>query len=236
VVELERLDARGLEWAQRTVRERHYRRCAVPTRACPEGWAVKLPVFSGSVVGCLIVGRPQSTRCRPWYGSVEDARTGRCEVTRWQVLNLARVWLDPLVQTGGWLCDRRWLPGYTDRTGQWRSTLASEALRELARRVGLEYLLARPPVFLDEPYQVRWLLSYCDSHQHRGVIYRAAGFELYRTNVDGLQTWRLPLPSPTTAEDAAIAQASANCVRARRFRSERQRQRMQLAMPEGSAA
>jgi hypothetical protein len=234
LVNLERLDASGLVWAQRMVRHHHYRRSAVPTRACPEGWAVKLPGVG--VVGCMIVGRPQATLCRPWYGSVEDARTGRCEVTRWAVLNLARVWLDPLVQVGGWLCEQRWLPGYTDRRGEFRSTLASDALRGLAARVGFEYLLVRPPVFLEEPYEVRWLLSYCDSRQHRGVIYRAAGFELYRTNAEGLQTWRLPLRPLTAAEHAAIAQASAACPRARRFRSERERERAQLSLAGWEAA
>ena len=233
---LERLDASGLRWAQCMVRHYHYRRSAVPTRARPEGWGVTLPALGR--VGCLTVGWPQSTLCRPWYGSVEDARAGRCEVTRWQVLNLSRVWLHPSVQVDGVHFAQRWLPGYTDRNGQWRSSLASDALRLLASRVGLEYLLARPPVFLGEPYEVRWLLSYCDSRQHRGVIYRAAGFELFRTNADGLQTWRLPLPPLTAAEQAAIAQASANCPRARRLRSERQRERMQLsfAMAERSAA
>jgi hypothetical protein len=182
-------------------------------------------------VGCLIVGRPQATRCQSWYGSVDDAAAGRCAVTRWQVLNLARVWLVPSVQAGGPDCAAEQLPGYIDRHGRWHSTLASDALRQLASRVGFEYLLARPPVFLDEPYEVRWLLSYCDSRQHRGVIYRAAGFELYRTNEDGLQTWRLPLPSLTQAEHASIATASAACPRARRFRSDRHQQQAQLLFP-----
>jgi hypothetical protein len=230
-VDVERLDKSGLTWAQAMVARHHYRHAAVPDRASPEGWAVKIGPLGR--VGCLLVGRPQSTLCRPWYGSVEDASTGRCEATRWQVLNLARVWLAPSVQAGGHQCCADWLPGYVDRNGQFRSTLASHALRRLALRVGLEYLLARPPVFLDEPYEVRWLLSYCDSRQHRGVIYRAAGFELYRTNEDGLQTWRLPLPSLTSAEHAAIALASASCPRARQFRSERQQKRAQLPLMVG---
>lgn len=216
-VNLERLDARGLAWAQATVREQHYRRCPVPGRACPEGWAVRL----GEVgrVGCLIVGRPQATVCRPWYGSVEEARAGVVECTRWEVLNLARVWLSPDVQPGGRWHGPGWLPGYTDRRGVFRSTLASAAIALLAGEVGAGYLRSRPPVYLDEPYEVRWLLSYCDTRHHKGTIYRASGFELHRTNRDGLQTWRLPLRPLTTAEHEAIARASAADQRAWRFRA-----------------
>lgn len=234
MIDVERLDAPGLAWAQRLVARHHYLRSPVLARACPEGWAVT-SVDLGRV-GCLIVGRPQATRCLDWYGSVDDVATGRTEVTRWQVLNLARVWLDPAVQAGGIHYERFLLPGYTDRRGVWRSTLASAALRRLAARVGFEYLLARPPVFLDEPYEVRWLASYCQSNLHRGVIYAAAGFELYRTNEEGLQTWRLPLPALTVEQHARVARASAACPRARRFRAERAGVRAQLPLELGEVA
>lgn len=234
-VDVRRLDPRGLAWAQRTVAEQHYLRSAVLGRACPEGWSVHLPGFDHPV-GCLIVGRPQATKCLPWYGSLDDLAAGRCGLSRWAVLNLARVWLTPDVQADGEYYGPALLPGYTDRRGVWRSTLASAALRALAERVGVEYLLARPPVFLDEPYEVRWLLSYCDSRQHRGVIYRASGFHLYRTNSDGLQTWRIELPPLTPEQHLAIARASETSTRARRFRSERERQRAQMPLAAGSYA
>lgn len=222
------LDRAGRTWAQQAVTLHHYRRRPVPGRACPEAWGVHVEELGR--VGCLIVGRPQATVCRPWYGSVEDARSGRCDVTRWQVLNLARVWLDPSVQLGGEHHRPELLPGFVDRRGRWRSTLASEAIRQLADVVGLEYLLSRPPVFLDEPFEMRWLLSYCDTREHRGVIYRAAGFELYRTNAAGLQTWRKALPRLTEAQDERIAEASARCPRARTFRSERAARVAQLPL------
>jgi hypothetical protein len=228
LVTVERLDQRGLEWAQRTVALRHYRHSPVLARACPEGWGVTVGELGR--VGCLIVGRPQATLCRPWYGSVDDVAAERCDVTRWQVLNLARVWLDPSVQAGGQFCGPEWLPGFIDRRGVWHSTLASNALARLAAQVGGEYLLARPPVFVDEPYELRWLLSYCDTRTHRGVIYRDAGWELYRTNQDGMQTWRLPLRPLSAAQHVAIAEASRVCPRARRFRAERDRERAQLPL------
>lgn len=233
-VQVERLDASGLAWAQETVTRQHYRHSPVPTRACPEGWVIRAGTLDD--VGCLLVGRPQATVCRPWYGATGDVAAGRCAVTRWQVLNLARVWLSPIVQAGGRGYGSEWLPGFTDRRGVWRSTLASEALRRLAERVGFDYLLARPPVFLDEPYEVRWLLSYCDPRRHRGVIYRSAGFELFRTNEDGLQTWRLPLPALMPEQHAAVAAASATCPRARRFRGARAAELAQLPLPAGRTA
>lgn len=230
MIAVERLDRPGLAWAQSTVAQHHYLRSPVLGRACPEGWAVRVGGRWLKPVGCLIVGRPQATRCLDWYGSVEDVERGRVACTRWQVLNLARVWLAPSVQTGGILRDPGLLPGFTDRRGVWRSTLASEALRRLTAVVGYEYLLARPPVFLDEPYEHRWLLSYCDTSKHRGVIYQAAGWTLYRTNENGIQTWRTPLPALTPEQHAAIAEASAACPRARRFRAERERERAQLGL------
>jgi len=226
-VSLAHLDADGLRWAQDIVWRYHYRHATVPTRACPEAWAVRLGPLGR--VGCFIVGRPQSTRCYPWYGSLGDVATGRAALSRWCVLNLARVWFSPAVQPGGEWHSPRYLPGYTDRRGIWRSTLASTAIGLLARRVGAEYLTARPPVFLDEPYAIHHLMSYCDLSQHKGTIYRAAGFDLCRTNRRGIQTWRLPLPPLTADEDAAVRAASATCARARRFRAGRASR--QLALP-----
>lgn len=222
------LDRPGLAWAQGIVAEHHYLRSSVLGRACPEAWSVDTEKLD--YCGCLIVGRPQATRCLGWYGSLEDLAAGRVEASRWQVLSLARVWLSPDVQRGGDYHDPEHLPGFTDRRGVWHSTLASTALRQLARRVGFEYLLARPPVFLEQPYEVRWLLSYCDTSKHRGTIYAAAGWELYRTNENGIQTWRTPLPPLTAEQHAAVAEASAACPRARRFRAERERERAQLGL------
>lgn len=216
---LEPLDAGGMVWAQDTVWRYHYRHSPVLARACPEGWAVRLGALGR--VGCLLVGRPQATRCKPWYGSVGGVADGEYEVTRWQVLNLARVWLSPLVQPGGEFHRPEHLPGYTDRRGVFRSILASAALGLLAGCVGAGYLAKRPPVYPDEPYEVRYLLSYSDPAHHKGTIYRAAGWELYRTNGAGLQTWRTALPALTAAEHAAIRAASATCPRARRFRATR---------------
>lgn len=226
-VTLQRLTGTGLAWAQEQVARHHYLRAPVPRVARPEAWAVMAPTLGR--VGCLVVARPQATRVRGWYGSLNDLATGRCTVSYWQVLCLARVWLDPRVQRGGAWWGPDALPGYTDRCGRWHSTLASTALRLLVPLVGYEYLLARPPCYPDEPYEHTWLMSYCDTARHRGTIYRAAGWELYRT-AEGVQTWRTPLPPLTPAQHAAVVAASLADARARRYRARRAAAGAQLVM------
>jgi hypothetical protein len=117
------------------------------------------------------------------------SEAGRAEYDRWTILNLARVWLHPSVQRGGAFYSPELLPGYTDRRGVWRSTLASTVIELALARVGYDYLRTHPPCFPDEPYQIKVVLSYCDTTKHKGTIYRAAGFELARTNERGIETW-----------------------------------------------
>jgi hypothetical protein len=219
------LDREGVDHAQAIVARRHYLRKRIDSRCSVEGYRVDItaerPYLVPSLAGVLLLGRPQATACYPWYGSVEDVRTGRATCTRWEVLNLARVWLNPDVQPGGPSYHRGVIPGYEDRHGEWRSTLGSTVLRMLADRVVLDYLVRRPPCFLEEPYALRWLLSYCDTSLHRGTLYRAAGFELFRANDDGIQTWRLPLRALRPDEDAAVRQAAVRSPRSIEHRARR---------------
>lgn len=218
------LDRAGLRWAQQTVTAQHYLRAPLDARCSVEGYGIDVDGLNR--VGLLLFGRPEATRCGDWYGGVKDAQDGKVEVTRWQVLNLARVWLDPRVQRGGeWYSAAR-LPGFVDRRGEWRSTLATTVIRQAAQQVGFDYLLRRPPCFLDEPYEIRWLLSYCDTRLHRGIIYQQSGFELYRTNARGIQTWRIRLPALSAEQDAAVRSASYLSARSQRYRAQRQQLRL----------
>lgn len=223
MIGLELLDKVGLRRAQQAVKEHHYLHARVDPRCSPEAYSIRcsgLPYFAFG--GYLIFGRPEATRCGDWYGDVEDVREGRCEVTRWQVLNLARVWLSPLVQRGGEECSPRYgVPGFTDRHGVWRPTLASEAIKGAVQVVGYQYLLQRPPCFLEEPYQLRYLLSYCDPNFHKGTIYREAGWELYRTNARGLQTWRVALPPLTAEQDKEVRKRAGDSPRSKEHRARR---------------
>jgi hypothetical protein len=49
--------------------------------------------YTVSCIGC-----PEASRVLSWYGGLEDVRRGTCPLTRWEVFNLARVWLDPRLQ------------------------------------------------------------------------------------------------------------------------------------------
>lgn len=231
MIKLKQLDKDGVRWAQRVVTAEHYLHRPVDARCSVEGYAVYLATGiqpPSWPIGLLLFGRPEATRCQDWYGSVDDVRAGRCEVTRWQVLNLARVWLHPDVQEGGKLYGPHLLPGFLDRHDTFRSTLASTVLHKAMQTICFDYLFRRPPVFLDEPYEIRWLLSYCDTRLHRGTIYRAAGFELYRTNGDGIQTWRIRLPGLTVAQDAMVKDASLLDRRARSYRAKRAQLKLEL--------
>ena len=222
-VKLTPLPKNRLPIAQEIMVRNHYLHARVDARCSVEGYAVYLdgPSCEIGPVGYFLLGRPQATRCRDWYGGVDDVAAGRCKVTRWQVLNLARVWLSPMVQPGGVWYGPDFLPGFVDRRGVWRSALASTAVRALIQRVGYDYLVRRPPCFLDEPYQIEWLMSYCDTRLHRGVIYQASGFELYRTNGDGIQTWRVRLPALTAIQDLEIKSSSARSQRSEAHRARR---------------
>jgi hypothetical protein len=196
-------DREGLRWAQTQVTRFHYLHRPVDVRCRPLAYLV---LFESEPMGCLIFGRPEATRVTGWYGSVQDVQAGRCRLTRWEVLNLARVWLHPTLQTGG-----RW---YVPNAASW-------TIGQAARRVSFEYLMYCPPVWLEEPYEIREVLSYCDTRVHQGTLYRAAGFRLVRTNTRGIATYARPLRRLTPAQHAEIARRSQGDVRARRLRAAR---------------
>ncbi len=56
----------------------HPNRLAMPLR-----WTRPRMIFvNGELRGALGFGRPESTRCNGWYGSVDDVRAGRAVLTR----------------------------------------------------------------------------------------------------------------------------------------------------------
>lgn len=215
--------------AQRTVTEHHYLHAPVDARCSPVVYDVVLDAPSRYMrIGVLIFGRPEATRCydgKLTYGSIEDVRNGRAEYDRWEVLNLARVWFHPDVQTGGGYYSADFLPGYMDRRGMWRSTLASTVIRIAMGRVGYDYLLKRPPCFPDEPYEIKAVLSYCDTSKHKGTIYRASGFDLARTNARGIETWYSTAVTPLSSyEHDMVRKASDRSPRGQRLRGQRMQQ------------
>lgn len=227
MIVLQIADRTGAEWSQRQVAACHYLRTPVDPRCRPFVYLVELrpAVITPFWIGCLIFGRPEATRCYDGaltYGSQADVETGRCNFDRWEVLNLARVWLDPLVQKGGALYSPEYLPGYTDRRGVWRSTLASTMIELALAHVGYNYLETHPPVDCSFPYAIKTVLSYNDRRRHRGTIYRAAGFQLARTNAHQIETWYTTAVAPLSLEqDADIRHRSEVSRRSQRIRGRR---------------
>lgn len=220
----------ALRWAQAHVGEFHYLQKRVDPRSRPLAYLVRAG-WSDKPLGCLIFGRPEATRCYSGglrYGSQADVERGRAAFDRWSVLNLARVWLRPAVQAGGQFYSPDFLPGYTDRRGVWRSTLASWCIVEAMAVVGYDYLQAHPPVDCDYPYQIEAVLSYCDLSKHKGTIYRASGWELARRNERGIETWyTLDVALLSSYEDDRIRKIAWEHARSRRIRAER----AQLGLP-----
>lgn len=215
----------AFDWAQRMVVAHHYLRSPVDVRCRPLAYVLRL---GAEPVGCLVFGRTQSTSCYQGeltYGSGYDVRTGRALFDRWRLLNLARVWLSPDVQHGGRLARPELMPGvpgHTDRKGVYWPYVASWAIGQALRRVGFDYLAAHPPCFVEQPYQIGAVLSYCDTRLHRGTIYRAAGFRLARRNADGIETWWTQAVAPLTAEqDLVIRRQAERDARAARIRRQR---------------
>ncbi len=213
---LDLADASSLAWAQQRIAAEHYLHTPVDPRCRPLAYIVHHHATWGAAaaagpraIGILIFGRPEATRCYAGaltYGSQDDVQAGRAQFDRWEVINLARVWLHPLFQREG----RYHIPN-----------LATWAIGQALRRVVVDYLLTYPPCFLDEPWRLRVCLSYCDTRRHRGTIYRAAGFRCARSNGDGIETWMRPLRGLQGHERQHIEHASAHSPRSRSHRARR---------------
>jgi len=192
-----------LQWAQQQVIEHHYLHTPVDKRCKPLAYIV---TFREQRAGCLIFGRPEATACYPWYGSVNDVRVGRARLSRWEIINLARVWLDSIIQRGG----SSYIPN-----------AATFVIAQALSRVVADYLILNPPCFLEEPWQLRECLSYCDTRYHRGTLYRASNFRLVRENRRGIQTYARSLRHLTHQERTLIIRLAEQHPRSRQYRSQR---------------
>ncbi|KPV55024.1 hypothetical protein SE17_00015 [Kouleothrix aurantiaca] len=191
-------------WAQTQVTAHHYLHRPVDSRCSILTYVV---VAEEQLVGCVMFGRPESTRCytgRLTYGSVADVRSGRAQYSRWEIINLARLWLAPSIQTGG----ARYIPN-----------AATHAIGLALKQLVVDYLVAYPPVTLAEPWRLQRVISYCDTRIHHGGVYRAAGFTLVRTNAEGIETWARPLRGLQGHERKVIEKLTDQSARSRGYRS-----------------
>lgn len=125
-------------------------------------YAGSIHASDGRLNGLVVFKKPQHHQQRGLFGH-------KGLPTAWQVLDLARVWVHPNLQTkqdGHALC------------------IFSQMMGQLFRQHGHErispvqdgWLNHHPPVFPDQPYHIEVIISYCDLDHHDGVAYRASGF------------------------------------------------------------
>ena len=132
----------------------HYMHKAIHPRACPFGWSVRFDgeehAGDGEWMGFIIFSSIHFTKLKGEFG-------GDGLPTRWQVLQLSRLWLHDS------------LPRNSE------TVVIAKALKMVQRR----WIEVHPPRFPDEPYHILKIISYCDTEFYRGTIYRAANFREY---------------------------------------------------------
>lgn len=203
-------DSQALKWAQGVMEASHYMHRRVHQRTRPMGMLVLQGSRVRRRVGCLLFNRPQCTAVNGWYcGSYQTllAHPTRYRMTMWNILNLARVFLFSDVQ-------RKDSPSYVYNAA---SRVVGTALRHVVR----DYLLLFPPLYPDEPFELRECISYCESRRFLCTLYLASGFTEVRRNANGLITFRHTLRPLTHKEREAIIEASRVSDQQRRRRAER---------------
>jgi hypothetical protein len=96
--------------------------------------------------------------------------------------------------------------------------------------VGYDYLKAHPPVDCEFPYQIRCVLSYCNTRIHTGYLYMVSRFKLAQTNKTGIQTWMKTIGALSYVEDVVIRCKSMISPRSMRIRNARISRKLQMVM------
>ncbi len=156
-----------LAWAQRTVTASHYLHQPVDARARPMVYVLR---HRDVRMGLVMLGIPHATRCGGWWGYPGL-------ITQWQVCDLCRIYIHPYYQPGEYGIYTREpgvVPGFIDRRGTFRPTVATWAIGEVLQRVQADRVRLWPPVYIDQPYHVELCISYSDPKFHKGTIYKQA--------------------------------------------------------------
>ena len=157
-ITLERCD---LKWAQQLVTEHHYLHRPIHPRSLPFAYAIKL---DGVVIGTIIMATIHYTKKKGLFGYESLP-------TKWQVLQIARLWIDPQHQG-------RQSNGHSNN-------IASCAIAKMLKRVNSDWLEHHPPKHLDQPFNIELILSYADKGVgHQGTIYRAANFQRWGETIN----------------------------------------------------
>lgn len=194
---LVRIERCELRWAQQIAVHLHYLHRAVHDLASPFAYAI-VDNATGQAVGMLMLATAHFTKCREMFGYPGLP-------TKWQVLLLSRVWVEPDWQTTAARAPDGSLqlsgPVVVDRNGKPHSLcIASCAIAQMLKRVNRDWLQHHPPRYLDQPYNLERIVSYCDPTQgHTGTLYRAANFKPFHRLTHGNQ----PLHRHSSERDPA---------------------------------
>lgn len=201
---------------QPMLERKHYLGRTIHQLARPLAYLV-LREYDREPVGTIVFSRPQCARAYGSardetaelgrWGNINDVRRGRAPRTQWEIINLARLYVEPSVQLRS---SRDYVPNAA-------SMLLSQALWRICR----DYLVAYPPAFFTEPWELRECISYCSRERYFCTLYLASAFRLVRTNSQGLQTFARPLRGLMPHEKSEIRQASLMSAWARDHRAER---------------
>jgi len=141
----------------------------------------------GRLNGIVTFKKPQHHRQRGLFGY--DGLP-----TAWQVLDLARVWVQPDLQSHA--------------NGHARC-IFSQMVSLCLRRVQGDWLIHHPPRFPHLPYHIELIISYCELAHHDGTAYRACSFTSAGKTNDGTKEvyvkWlRRPLKSWAPSRPAQL--------------------------------
>lgn len=204
-------DAADLAWAQRTVTACHYLHQPVDPRARPMVYIIRdssqtTPFAPQGVrIGLVMLGIPHATRCGGWWGYPNLP-------TQWQVVDICRIWIGAYYQRGelGIYAKPGIVPGYVDRHGVFRPTVATWAISEVLQHVQADRVRLWPPVYPSEPYHIELAISYHDPKHHKGTIYRESKATPMYTDALGQPkpgpsgkygwAWKLPRPAWTWSD------------------------------------
>lgn len=121
----------------------------------------------GRLWGLVVTKKPQHIRQQDLFGFPGLP-------TAWQILDLARVWVNPCLQGVSQS------EVFINRQGQQQSrnlNVFSRMVSRVIKRVQWDWLAVHPPRFPDLPYHITLIISYCQLDHHDGVGYRASGFQ-----------------------------------------------------------
>jgi hypothetical protein len=133
----------------------HYLHRYPDARALPFGYRLivneREQANDGRLWGVIVMKKPQHHKQRGLFGF--DGLP-----TAWQVLDLARVWIHPTLQTKG-------------------ACVFSQFVSLVLRRVQADWLEHHPPRFPHLPYHIELVVSYCQLEHHDGTAYKACSFQ-----------------------------------------------------------